>query len=427
MQYELNKKENGVFEASVKIDHAEWEKYLDSAFEKNKGRFTVQGFRKGHAPRSVIEKQYGVGAFMNEALDEAYYKTYTQILKEHEEVKPIDQPKLDIKKFDDQGLEFVLTLTCVPEFKLANYKGLEFKRQAVSVEDKDVEEEIKHELLRASRLVETKQPVKLNDYVTLDFDGYVDGKRFDGGKAENYQLQIGSHSFIDNFEDQLVGLNIGDKKDVEVTFPTEYHEASLAGKPATFKCEIKNVRERITPELDDEFVSNSTEFENVEDYRKSIKDRLVKRAEEKADIELDNDILDKIIDDTDFTAPETLVDQEVQRQLNGMTAQMRYQGITLEDYVKYLGKTMDEFKEDLKKNSARNVKGRYVLEKLIRDENLDINEEDIDKKIEEMAKEAGKPVEEFKKQVNNDMVNRVANEILMKKLLDFLHANNTIN
>ena len=426
MKYNLEKKENGVYVAQVSVEKADWDKALNTAYEKNKGKFNIPGFRKGHAPRNIIEKTYGAGAFMNEALDEVYYLAYTQILRENTEVQPVDAPKLDINKIDENGVEMVMTLQCVPEFELAQHTGLTFTKQNVEVKDEDIEEAIRRELLRASRLVETNKPVKVDDYVTLDFDGYVDGKQFDGGKAENYQLQIGSHSFIDTFEDQLVGLNIGDKKDVEVTFPAEYHEASLAGKPATFKCEIKNIRERIMPELNEEFVSNSTEFETVEEYKSNIKDRLTKEANDRADIELDNDILDKIIDDTVVSVPEVMTEEEFNRQLRGMENQMRYQGLTLEDYAKYTGKSVDDLKEDIKKSATRNVKARLVLEKLIKSENLDITEADIDAKIEEMAKNVGKSLEEYKKQVNNDMVNHIANELLMKKLLAYLHENNEI-
>lgn len=427
MKYELEKKENGIFVANIKIEKDMWQEALDTAYEKNKGRFNIPGFRKGHAPRNIIEKTYGKGAFVNDAIDEVYYKAYTAILKEHDEVKPVDAPRLDIKNFDeDNGVEIELTIQCVPEFELANYKGQTFTKQEVKVTDEDVEKEIKNNLLRSSRLVETNKAVKNDDFVTLDFDGYVDGKQFDGGKAENYQLKIGSHTFIDNFEDQLIGLNIGDKKDVVVTFPKDYHEKTLAGKEATFKVEIKNVRERVMPELNEEFVSNSTEFETVEEYKNSVKEKLVKEAENRAEIELDNDMLDKLIDDTSFTAPETMIDEEFNRQINGMTNQLRYQGLTLADYAKYVGKSEEDFKQDIRNNCVRNVKARLVLEKLIRTENLDIKQEDIDQKIEELAKNSGKTVEEFKKQVNNDMVNSIANELLMKKIVDFLRANNTI-
>ncbi len=426
MVLNVEKKENGIYEASISLDSKEWQDSLNSAYEKNKGKFNIAGFRKGHAPRNIIEKNYGEGAFVNEALDEVYYKAYTQILREHEEIKPIDAPKLEIKKLDNTGVDIVLTISCVPDFTLAKYKGLTFEKNKTEITDKDIEEEINKELLRASRLVETNKPVKNDDFVTLDFDGYIDGKQFDGGKAENYQLKIGSKSFIDNFEDQLVGLNIGDKKDVVVTFPEDYHQKDLAGKKATFKVEIKNIRERVMPILNEEFVSNSTEFDDVDKYKQSIRTRLEKEADERNELELDNDILDKIIDDTDLTVPDVMVEEEFNRQMNGMNTQMQYQGIKLEDYVNYIGKTMDQFKEEVKNNSRRNVKGRLVLEKLIRDEHLDVIEKDIDQKIEEMAKNTGKSLEEFKKHVNNDMINHIANEILMKKLVEFLKNNNEI-
>lgn len=426
MKYELEKKENGLYVANVNLTATEWDEAVNNAYEKNKGKYNVPGFRKGHAPRNMIEKNYGVGVFLNEALDEVYYSAYTTILREHEDVRPVEAPALDIQKLDENGLEFTLKINCVPDFELAQYKGLTFTKQKVEVTEDQIKEEIEHELLRASRLVETNKPVKNDDFVTLDFDGYIDGKQFDGGKAENYQLKIGSHTFIDTFEDQLVGLNIGDKKDVVVTFPADYHVAELAGKPATFKVEIKNVRERIMPELNEEFVSNSTEFETVEDFKASIKDRLLKQAEQHADIELDNDMLDKIIDDTNVTVPEVLAEDETKRQLQNMEAQMRYQGIDLEAYAKYIGKTVDELKAEVKVQATRNVKARLVLEKLIKTENLDVIEKDIDNKLEEMAKNVGKTVEEYKKQVNDNMVNQIANDLLMKKIVDFLHANNEI-
>lgn len=426
MVLNVEKKENGIFEATVRLDSKEWQDSLNSAYEKNKGKFNIPGFRKGHAPRNIIEKSYGEGAFVNEALDEVYYKAYTQILREHEEIRPIDAPKLEIKKLDNTGVDLVLTIPCVPDFTLAKYKGLTFEKKKAEITDKDVEEEINKELLRASRLVETNKPVKNDDFVTLDFDGYIDGKQFDGGKAENYQLKIGSKSFIDNFEDQLIGLNIGDKKDVVVTFPKDYHQKDLANKVATFKVEIKNIRERVMPILNEEFVSNSTEFDDVDKYKENIRSRLIKEADERNELELDNDILDKVIDDTELTVPDVMVEEEFNRQMNGMTTQMQYQGIKLEDYVNYIGKTMEQFKEEVKNNSRRNVKGRLVLEKLIRDEHLDVIEKDIDQKIEEMAKNTGKTLEEFKKQVNNDMINHIANEILMKKLVEFLRNNNEI-
>ncbi len=426
MKYDLLKKENGIVEATIQLDAQEWSDSVEKAYQKNKAKYNVQGFRKGHAPRNVIEKTYGQGVFMQDALDEVFYLSYSQILREHEDVKPYEAPKMDIKKLDDKGIEIVLEIPCVPEFTLADYKGLEVKRDVKAVTDEQVKNAIDRELMRGSRLVETNKPVKMDDTVTLDFEGFVDGKAFDGGKAERYQLKIGSHSFIDTFEDQLVGLSVGDEKDVNVTFPSEYHQADLAGKPAVFKVKIHNVRERIMPELNDEFVQNSSEFDTVDAYKNNIREQLVKQAEMNADIEVDNRLLDMIVDNTKIDLPEGMVAGEADRMIRGMEQQLAYQGATLEMYATYMGKTVDELKADQRMMAERQVKGRLVLEKLIRTENLDIEEADIDARVAEMAEAQGVKVEEFKKNLDNNAINQIANELLMKKLLDFLRQNNTI-
>ena len=426
MKYDLLKKENGIVEATIQLDAQEWSDSVEKAYQKNKAKYNVQGFRKGHAPRNVIEKTYGQGVFMQDALDDVFYLSYSQILREHEDVKPYEAPKMDIKKLDDKGIEIVLEIPCVPEFTLADYKGLEVKRDVKAVTDEQVKNAIDRELMRGSRLVETNKPVKMDDTVTLDFEGFIDGKAFDGGKAERYQLKIGSHSFIDTFEDQLVGLSVGDEKDVNVTFPSEYHQADLAGKPAVFKVKIHNVRERIMPELNDEFVQNSSEFDTVDAYKNNIREQLVKQAEMNADIEVDNRLLDMIVDNTKIDLPEGMVAGEADRMIRGMEQQLAYQGATLEMYATYMGKTVDELKADQRMMAERQVKGRLVLEKLIRTENLDIEEADIDARVAEMAEAQGVKVEEFKKNLDNNAINQIANELLMKKLLDFLRQNNTI-
>lgn len=426
MKYDLEKKEGGIFSATIKLSYEEWNESLNTAYEKNKGKYTVQGFRKGHAPRNVIEKTYGAGVFMQEAIDDVFYKAYTLILREHEEVKPVDAPNMDVKKVDENGLEIVLDIPCVPEFELGNYKGMEFEKKVNKVTDEMINSAIEKDLLRGSKLVESKKPVKNNDYVNLNFEGFIDGKAFDGGKAENYQLQIGSHSFIDTFEDQLVGLNINDEKDVVVTFPENYHQKELANKVATFKCKILNIRERQMPELNVEFVQNSSKFDTVEEYKADVKDRLEKQEQEKAEIELDNKILDTIVDNTKIEMPKVMIDSETDRIYNGFCQQLAYQGATIEIYADYVGKTVDEIKAEQRAVAERQCKGRLVLEKLIRDEKLDITEEDIDKKLTEFAVAQNKTLEEYKKNVNEDMINRIANELIMKNLLDFLRKNNTI-
>lgn len=426
MKYDLMKKENGIVTATIQLNAEEWSQSVEKAYQKNKGKFNVQGFRRGHAPRNVIEKTYGQGVFVQDALDDVFYMSYSQILNEHEDVQPYEYPKMDIKKMDDSGIEITLEIPCVPEFSLGEYKGMEFTKNVTPVTEEQIKTAIDRELMRGSRLVETNKPVKNDDTVTLNFEGFIDSKPFEGGKAENYQLKIGSHSFIDTFEDQLVGLNINDEKDVQVTFPSEYHVKELAGKPATFKVKILNIRERIMPELNEEFVQNSSEYDTVEDYKNSIKDRLTKQAEESAEIELDNKILDTIVDNTKFDVPEKMVETEAERMIKGMEQQLAYQGATLETYAEYLGRTVDELKADQRIIAERQTKGRLVLEKLIRTENLDIDETEIDAKLIEIATERNQTLEQYKEDVGNDGINRTANELLMKKLLDFLRANNTI-
>lgn len=426
MKYDLMKKENGIVTATIQLNAEEWSESIEKAYQKNKAKFNVQGFRRGHAPRNVIEKTYGQGVFVQDALDDVFYMSYSQILNEHEDVQPYESPKMDIKKMDENGIEITLEIPCVPEFTLGEYKGLEFTKSVAPVTEEQIQNAIDRELMRGSRLVETNKAVKMDDTVTLDFEGFIDGKAFEGGKAEKYQLKIGSHSFIDTFEDQLIGLNINDEKDVQVTFPEEYHVKELAGKPATFKVKILNIRERIMPELNEEFVQNSSEFDTVEDYKNSIKERLTKQAEESAEIELDNRMLDTIVDNTKFDVPEKMVDNEADRMIKGMEQQLAYQGATLADYATYLGKTVDEIKADQRIMAERQTKGRLVLEKLLRSENIDINETDIDAKLTEIATEQNTSLEQYKKNIGNDGINRIANELLMKKLLDFLRANNTI-
>ncbi len=426
MKYDLLKKENGIVEATIQLDAKEWSDSVEKAYQKNKAKYTVQGFRKGHAPKNVIEKTYGQGVFVQDALDDVFYMAYSQILREHEDVKPYEAPKMDIKKMDDKGIEIVLEIPSTPEFTLGEYKGLELKKDVKEVTEAQVKQAIDRELMRGSRLVETDKPVKTDDTVTLDFEGFIDGKAFEGGKAEKYQLKIGSHSFIDTFEDQLVGLSVGDEKDVNVTFPADYHQADLAGKPAVFKVKIHNVRERIMPELNDEFVQNSSEFDTVEQYTNDIRAKLTEQANQQAELEVDNRMLDMIVDGTKIELPEGMVNTEADRMVRGMEQQLAYQGATLEMYAQYIGKTVDQLKAEQRIVAERQVKGRLVLEKLIRTEGLDITDADVEARLAEMAELQDVNVEEFKKNVGDNGINQIANELIMKKLLDFLRQNNTI-
>ncbi len=425
MRYDATKNEN-VLTVNAKFTEKEWNEMLENSYKKNMSRFNVQGFRKGHVPKSVVIKNYGEQVLYNDAIDEAYYKAYSKALKENKEFRPIAEPKLDIKKIDSKCLEIVLSIEGEPEFELGTYKGLEFKRHHHELDESAIQERIDRDLLRASKLVETNAEIKLDDTVTLDFEGYIDGVKFDGGSAKNYQLKIGSHSFIDNFEEQLIGMKVGDEKDVIVMFPADYHEKSLASKQATFKVKINNVRERIMPVLDDDFVSNNTEFETVDEYKANVLKELEEKNMQHCDIETDNEILDTIVNNTTLSIPSTLIAREKERVVANIRHQLSHQGITLEDYAKYIGRTVDDIIDEQTKNVERQLKGRLVLEKLIRTEKLDITEKEIENKIASLAKERNMSVNDFKSRMGDDGLNSIASELIMSKLIKFLHDNNTI-
>lgn len=427
MKYEINKNENGIVTASVTVNSDEWQEHMQVAYEKNKGKYAVQGFRKGKAPRAVLEKNYGAHIFVQDAMDDVYYKSYGKIITENSDIKPIDSPKLDIKNFDEKkGLEFILEIPCMPEFELGQYKDKTFESHKHTVTDEMVDEQIKRELMRASKLVDTKEKSKMDDFVTLDFEGFIDGKAFEGGKSDDYQLKLGSHSFIDNFEEQLVGVDIGDEKEINVTFPADYHEKKYAGKPAMFKVKIKAIRSRVMPELNDEFVANSTEYETIDEYKTGLKSKLQERENEKAENELNAMILDSIIDGTNLTLPETLVNREVEYMLHEIEHQLQHQGITLDDYVKYLGKTIDDLKKEQLEIARKNLKGRFVLQQLIEKEKLNIKEGQFDEKLAYYAKLQNKTIEEFKKSVNEQIENQILNAILNDNVIKFLKDNNNI-
>ncbi|MFQ6772848.1 MAG: trigger factor, partial [Clostridia bacterium] len=349
-----------------------------------------------------------------------------EIMEKESDIQPIDNPSVAMDKFDEKQIVMTIQIPVLPEFEVGAYKGLTFKKAKNEVSEEHIQEHINRDLMRGSKLVDSDKPVANDDIVTLNFEGFVDGKAFDGGKAENYQLKIGSHTFIDNFEDQLVGLNKGDKKDVIVTFPAEYHEKSLAGKEATFKIEIINIRTRVMPKFDEEFVKNTSEFDTIEAYKENIKSIIIKEQEGKIERDLENDIVDKIVESTELEIPAELVEREQDRMTNGLRNQLAQQGLRLEDYLAYIGKSMDDYKAEQRGYAEKNVKTRFVLERIVTAENITVTNEEFDAKIAEIAKMQGLSVEETKKQMGEHNMSHLLNNLLMDKLFAFLKDSNTI-
>lgn len=426
MKYKIDRETKGLVKVKITIKGDEFNKYVDEAYEQNKDRYAVQGFRKGKAPCSVIEAQYGANTFTQIALDNAFDASYHEIMEKEKDIDPIDNPKVMMDKYTEKEVVISMEIPVLPEFELGQYKGLTFKRPENVVSEEHIQEHIDHNLMRGSKLVDSENPVAMDDVVNLNFEGFVDGKAFDGGKAENYQLKIGSHTFIDTFEDQLIGLKKGDTKDVVVRFPKEYHEKSLADKEATFKVLINNIRTRIMPKFDEEFVKNTSEFDTIEAYKENIKSIITKEQEAKIERDLDNQIVDAIVNNTKLEIPTELVDREQERMILGLQDQLAQQGLRLEDYLAYIGKSMDDYKAEQRQYAEKNVKTRFILERIITTENITVTNEEFNARLEEFAKMQNVSLDELKKQMGEHNMSHILNNMLMDKLFAFLKENNTI-
>jgi len=426
MKYNVKKLENKNIQIELTLTTEEWELELNNSYNKNKGKFAVEGFRKGKAPRKVIEKTYGPEVFMEDAIGDGFFKHYMVILNKEKDIDPVDAPTLSVTKLDEKGIVIVAEIPVKPEVKLGAYKGLEVKVTAKSVTKKDIDAEIDRVKEQQSRLVEKSEDatVEMGDVANIDFEGSVDGVVFEGGTAQGFDLAIGSHSFIDTFEDQLVGAKVGEERVVNVTFPQEYHAENLAGKPAAFKCKINSIKTKEYPEINDEFASNVSEFETLADYKADIKSKLEKKAESNAKIEKENKIIDEIVKNMEVTIPQCMIDMEVDNIINDMAQQMSYQGIKFEDYLKYTNTSMEDLRKSQAKQAEKSVKVRLALQEIIKLEKLDVTKEDIDNKIKEMAKATGKTIKDTKASISDERMSYIKNDILFNKLVNFLLENN---
>ena len=426
MSYKIRSKEKNNLEVEILISQEKWEESIQKSYEETKGKYSVQGFRKGKAPRKVIEKQYGEGVFFDYALEIAFADEYNKFLDENLDIEPISQPDVKIEKFEKEGIVLVATAPLMPEVKLGSYKGLTVEKGKEKVKKEDVEAELNNVAQRQARFVECNEEAKMGDFATIDFVGSVDGKIFEGGTAQGYRLELGSHSFIDTFEDQIVGMKVGDGKDVNVKFPENYHEKTLAGKPAVFKVTVQKIEKKEVPEINDEFASNVSEFENLEDYKKDIEKRLNEKVEKEKERNVENELIAKIVEGSEVEIPEILIERQLDIFVKDLETRLSFQGIKMEEYLDYLGTTVEEIRKERKDQAKETVKTRLVLEELVKKENMIVSEEELNKVLEETATKYKKTVEEYKKSLDNRTIAYYQNDILMKKLLDFLKTNNNI-
>ncbi len=425
--YTIKKLENNKYQITISADKQTWEKYVDHAYEENKEKFNIEGFRKGKAPRAIIEKNYGASVFYDDALDHLFAHEYTEALASDKDIEPVSNPEIKIDKFDDDGIVLIAEVQSMPEVKLGQYKGLTLKKATGTVSDEDVEKELNQSRERQARYVEVERESRDGDYVVIDFTGYTDQKAFEGGSAQDYRLKLGSHTFIEGFEEQLVGLKKGDKKDVKVTFPVDYFSEELKGKDAIFDVTVKKVEEKTLPPLDDEFASNVSEFETLADYRSDIKKHLEENLQAKLKREDENNLIETIVKSSEVNIPDVLIERQLDSFIEDFSMRLSYQGFKLEDYLKQANVTEEDLRKERREQAKEVVKTRLVLETIVKQENLDVTEKELDEKLAETAQKYGKSLEEYKKNLGDRNIAYIQNDILMQKLLSLLTNSNTLN
>lgn len=407
------------FEFTVSAD--EFENGIEKAYRKNVGKINIQGFRRGKAPRKIIEKYYGNEVFYEDAINIVLPDAYDKAIEENN-IFPVDQPEIDIKGeiSRENGITFTAKVTVKPEFELGEYKGIKASKVSHRTLKKDIDAEIEKMRERNSRMVSVEdRAVQKDDIANIDFEGFCDGVAFEGGKGENYDLTIGSGQFIPGFEDQLIGKNIGEETEVNVTFPEEYHAENLKGKDAMFKVKINSIKVKELPELDDEFAKDVSEFDTLEELKKDVKEKLSAAGKEKAAHETEENVIKAVCDATEIDIPEAMINSQIDKMIRDFDMQIRYQGLNLEQYMKYTGTTLDSLKEQFKADAEKNVKTSLVLEKVCQVENITASDKEVSKEYDDMAEQNGMKVEDIKKYVSEDDVKeRIKTRNTIKFLVD---------
>lgn len=427
MKYTVEKAEKSTVKITIDLNEKEWNEAIDAAYNKTKGRYSMPGFRKGKVPKHLLEGTYGKGIFYEEAINQAFPKYYSEILEKETSVFAVAAPDLDVKKIDDKTLSLVAIVPVKPEVVLGDYKGIKFDKVEYNVKDEDVENDVKRLQESRSRLVDvTDRAVENGDTVIIDYSGSVDGVKFDGGTAEKQTLVIGSGSFIPGFEEQIVGMKIGEDKDINVKFPDEYHAENLKGKNSVFAIKLHEIKKKELPEVNDEFIKDAAGAESVDAYKKEVRERLEKQNKDRADREIEDKIVEKISENATVEIPDAMIEGQIDNMVQEMEYRLSYQGLKLADYLKYIGQTMEDYRKNYREQAEKIVKSQLVIGKVIETEKIEATDEEVDAKIEEMAKAQGKKVPDVKKNTGARQLDYIKNEIIIKKLFDMLKKENII-
>ena len=413
------KLENGKVCLEIQVEKPEFDDAMNKAYLKNRSRITVPGFRKGKAPRAMIERMYGKGVFTEDAINIAYPDAYEAAIKESG-IEPVDYPEVELVDMNDDGFTVKATVTVKPEVVLGRYKGIEAEKPAVSVTKKDIEAELSVMLERNARLVTVEREAKDGDIVTLDFEGFVDDEPFEGGKGENHSLKLGSMQFIPGFEDQLVGKSAGDECDVNVTFPKEYRADELAGKEAVFKVKVHEVKETELPVADDDFAKDVSEFETLDELKKSIEKKLRETREKMSNDAFEDAIIKAIVKDMKVEIPEVMIENQLDQISNDFGQRLQMQGITLEQYLEMTQSTMDDFRKNFREQAEFQVKSRLALEAISKAEGIEPTDEDVEAEYKKLAEQYGMEEEKIRGFLPADAMK---NDLYTIKALAFLREN----
>ena len=423
MSVQVEKLEKNMAKLTVEVSAEDFKAAIKKAFNKNKNRFAIPGFRKGKAPQAMIEKMYGEGVFYEDAADEAINASYAEAMKESG-LDIVSRPEVTIEKIGkDEPFVYSALVAVKPEVTLGQYKGVEVEKADASVSAEDVEAELKKVQEQNARLLTVEdRGVEDGDQTVIDFEGFVDGKGFEGGKAEDYPLTIGSHSFIDTFEDQLIGKKIGEECEVNVTFPTEYHAADLAGKPATFKVTVKEIKVKELPELNDEFASEVSEFDTLDEYKKDVEKKLAEKKEIEANSKNEDAVVAKVVENATMEIPDKMIDAQAENMVQDMARRMQSQGLSLDMYLKYTGMTVEQMKEQARPDAEKRIRTRLVLEAVAKAENIQISDEKVDEEVAKMAEAYKMEVEKLKSYMSESDVKQMKEDLAVQQAVDLLVA-----
>lgn len=424
MKVELIKTEGNKVSFKLTVDNDKFESAIVKAYNKNKGKYNIPGFRKGKAPRKIIETNYGKGVFYSDAIDILFPEVYPSAIDELK-IDPIDAPSIDIEEISkDNGLVILVDVEVKPSFELGEYKGVEVEKVEETVNEDAVTAKLEEMREKGSRLVSVEREIANGDTANIDFEGFDGEVAFEGGKGENYDLVIGSGSFIPGFEEQLVGKKVGEELEVNVTFPEEYQAENLAGKPVVFKVKVNDVKVKELPELNDEFAADTTEFNTLEELTADVRAKVEAEAAEAAKNELRNRVIEKVVANTEVEVPEAMVKNEIENQMMELNYQLQYQGFGMEQFLQMTGKTMEEFKAEFTANrreeAVRNVKTSLVIEAIAKTEDVQVSEEEVDAEVQKMADSYNMTVEQVKEALKPTDLKDMEGQLKIRKTIDLL-------